>query len=226
VSEVPQQVLENQGEAIMIRLPADIRAQLAAAAPSGIDYASTTSPRGVVTAWCDLANSEELLPVGQTLLALGARLAMVSGLQPPPKEDEEEGQEDQLDEEATGDVEAAKHEKEVPKTFGGTPLDGASYEIDYHYVLGGDFLTVIAYVPAGGSIPSLTRYFRAADWPEREIMENYAIVVRDHPDPRRLFLDPAIDGAVLERLIPYSTLVNAASTKALWDKVLAAKGGA
>ena len=55
-------------------------------------------------------------------------------------------------------------------------------------------------------------------------MEMYNIAVRDHPDPRRLFIDPAIDTAVLERLIPYSTLVNAASTKALWDKILAQKG--
>ena len=93
-------------------------------------------------------------------------------------------------------------------------------------MLGGDFLTVIAYAPAGGSIPSLTPCFRSADWPEREMMESYSLVVRGHPDPRRLFLDPSIDGAVLERLIPYSTLVNAASTKALWDKVLAAKEGA
>jgi NADH:ubiquinone oxidoreductase subunit C len=153
------------------------------------------------------------------LLQLGARLAMVSALQPQKPEEEEQESEE-------GASEAAKPEKETPKTFGGTPIDGKSYELDYHFLLGGDFLTVIAYLPAGGSIPSLTPLFRAADWPEREIMENYSIIVRDHPNPRRLFLDPAIDSAVLERLIPFSTLVNAASTKALWDKVLAAKGGA
>jgi NADH:ubiquinone oxidoreductase subunit C len=203
----------------MIRLPDDIQAQLAAAAPGGIEYSSTTTPHGVVTGWCGLANSEDLLAVGKMLLQLGARLAMVSALQPPPPEEEEEDSDD-------GANDAPKPEKEVPKTFGGTPIDGKSYELDYHFVLGGDFLTVIADVPAGGSIPSLTPLFRAADWPEREIMENYSLIVRDHPDPRRLFLDPAIDAAVLERLIPFSTLVNAASTKALWDKVLAAKGGA
>ena len=201
----------------MTRLPADIQTQLAAAAPGGVKYTSTTT-QGVVTGWCDVANSEDLLAVGKMLLQLGARLAMVSALQPPAPEEEEDSDE--------GADDAAKPEKEVPKTFGGTPIDGKSYELDYHFVLGGDFLTVIAYVPAGGSIPSLTPLFRAADWPEREIMENYSLIVRDHPDPRRLFLDPAIDAAVLERLIPFSTLVNAASTKALWDKVLAAKGGA
>jgi NADH-quinone oxidoreductase subunit C len=201
----------------MTRLPADIQTQLAAAAPGGVEYSSTTT-QGVVTGWCDLANSQDLLSVGKTLLQLGARLAMVSALQPAAPEEEEESDDD------AGD--AAKAEKAAPKTFGGTPVDGKAYELDYHFVLGGDFLTVIAYVPAGGSIPSLTPLFRSADWPEREIMENYSLVIRDHPDPRRLFLDPAIDAAVLERLIPFSTLVNAASTKSLWDKVLAAKGGA
>jgi len=204
----------------MTRLPDDIEARLAAAAPSGIDYSSKTSPRGVVTAWCGLAMSEELLEVGKTLLPLGARLAMVSALQPGAPEEEESA------EDGSGGADASKPEKESPKTFGGTPLDGSSYEIDYHFALGRDVLTIVAYVPHSGSIPSLTPLFRSADWPERDMMEEYGIVVRDHPDPRRLFLDPAIDGAVLERLIPYSTLVNAASTKALWDKVLAARGGA
>ena len=205
----------------MTRLLEDIEARLAAAAPGGIDYSSTTSPHGAVTAWCGMANSEDLLSVGETLLRLGARLAMISALQPPAPEEEEEEEEP-----AEGEATAEKPAKEVPTTFGGTPIDGKSYEIDYHFVLGGDFLTVIAYLPAAGSISSLTPLFRSANWPEREIMENYSLVIRDHPNPRRLFLDPSIDAAALERLIPYSTLVNAASTKALWDKVLAAKGGA
>jgi NADH-quinone oxidoreductase subunit C len=200
----------------MTRL-ADLQAELAVAAPKGIDYSSTTSPRGDVTAWCGLAESEDLLTVGKMLLAHGARLAMITALKPAAPEEEES--------EETAEEAETKPEKEAAKTFGGTPLDGTSYEIDYHFALGGDVLTVIAYVPHGGSIPSLTPLFRSADWPERDMMEEYAIKVSGHPDPRRLFLDPAIDGAVLERLIPYSTLVNAASTKALWDKVLAAKGG-
>ena len=45
----------------------------------------------------------------------------------------------------------------------------------------------------------------------------------DHADPRRLFLDASIDGAVLERLIPFSTLTNAASTKGLWDRIFASQ---
>ncbi|MGO9486087.1 MAG: NADH-quinone oxidoreductase subunit C [Rhodomicrobium sp.] len=204
----------------MTRLPEDLDARLDAAAPGGIDFSSTATLHGVVSAWCGLANSADLVPVAKELLALGARLSMVSARQLPAPEEEEE------EEAAEGEAEAANPEKVPPKTFGGTPLDGTSYEIDYHFDLGGDTLTVIAYVPAGGSIASLTPYFRPADWPEREMMEMYSIAVPDHPDPRRLFVDPSIDKAVLERLIPYSVLVNAASTKALWDKVLSAKGGA
>jgi hypothetical protein len=207
----------------MTGLPETLQADLAAAAPSGIDYSSTASAHGDVTAWCGLAASEEILGVGKMLLALGARLAMVSAMQPAAPEEQED---EESAEEDAAEADATKPGKEPPKTFGGTPLDGTSYEIDYHFVLGGDFLTVLAYIPHGGSIPSLTPLFRAAGWPERDMMEEYAIEVRDHPDPRRLFIDPAIDGAVLERLIPYSTLVNAASTKALWDKVLAARGSA
>jgi len=203
----------------MTGLPDTLEARLSAAAPRGIDYSQSASRQGSVTVWCGLADSEDIFAVGKALRALGARLAMVSALQLPKPEAEDE------EEPAEGEAEAEQKEA-APQTFGGTPIDGSSYEIDYHFALGGDFLTVIAYVPRGGSVPSLTPLFRSANWPEREIMEIYAIVVRDHPDPRRLFLDPAIDGAVLERLIPYSTLVNAASTKELWDKVAAAKGGA
>jgi NADH:ubiquinone oxidoreductase subunit C len=122
--------------------------------------------------------------------------------------------------------EAAKAEPAAPPmTFGGTPRDGTSYEIAYHFDLGGDTLTLLVYVPAGGSIASLTRLFRTADWNERELMELYAIAVRDHPDPRRLFIDKSIDPAVFERLIPFSTLVNAASTDSLWKKIMSAKAG-
>ncbi len=202
----------------MNRLPGFLADRLRAAASSGIEFSATATRQGVVSAWCGLANNGELVPVAQLLLDLGARLSMLSARQLPAPEEEEE-------EAAEGEAQAAKPEQGPPKTFGGTPLDGTSYEIDYHFDLGGDTLTVIAYVPAGGSIASLTPYFRTADWPEREIMEMYNIAIPDHPDPRRLFIDPAIDKAVLERLIPYSVLVNAASTKALWDKVLSAKGG-
>ena len=206
----------------MTRLPQDMEMKLAVAAPAGIEFSSTATQHGVLSACCGLASGNDLVPVAKMLADMGARLSMVSARQPPAPEEEEDDEEEASEDEAHAD----RAEKEVPKTFGGTPLDGTSYEIDYHFDLGGDTLTVIAYLPQGGLLGSLTSYFRTADWPEREMMEMYNIAIPNHPDPRRLFIDPSIDTAVLERLIPYSVLVNAASTKSLWDKVLSAKGGA
>jgi NADH-quinone oxidoreductase subunit C len=194
----------------MTILPDELESHLAAAAPAGIQYRSKTDAKSVCTAWCTLASKDELLPAAALLKEMGARLSTVTVLQPKapnlpkPKEGEPP--------------------PTYPTFFGGVVNDGKSYEIDYHFDIDGDTLTLIVHVPGGGEVDSLTPLFRAADWPEREAMEFYGLVVRSHPDPRRLFIDPAIDGAVLERLIPYSTLVNSASTKGLWEKILALKG--
>lgn len=95
-------------------------------------------------------------------------------------------------------------------------------EISYHFDLDGTTLTITVELPLkGAQIPSLTPIFRNADWNEREFMELYDIQVTGHPDPRRLFLDPSIEPAAFERLIPYSTFSNGANGKALWDKVIA-----
>jgi NADH:ubiquinone oxidoreductase subunit C len=208
----------------MSRLPEDIEARLRAAAPSGVEYAKQADPHGVTVAWAGLANRDDLLIVAELLRGLGARLSIITAAQPPaPGEDEEEASEG---EESQHGGDASRTEPAgPPTTFGGTPRDGTSYEIAYHFDLGGDTLTVLVYVPAGGSVASLTPLFRTADWNERELMELYAIAVPGHPDPRRLFIDKSIDPAVFERLIPYSTLVNAASTDSLWKKIMNAKAG-
>jgi hypothetical protein len=200
-------------------LPEDIETRLAAAAPTGIRFEKVTDAHGTVVGWVELANRAELLAVGGLLEGLGARLSMTTASQPTAPEPEEE-------EESEGDADEAKAEKAPALTFGGTPMDGTSYELAYHFDIGGDTLTVIAHVPQGGEIDSLTPLFRTADWGEREMMELYSLHVRNHPDPRRLFIDQTIDPAVFERLIPFSTLVNAASTKGLWEKVLNKKGDA
>lgn len=209
----------------MSRLPQDLEARLTAAAPAGVEFSAETDQYGVTVAWLGLASAGDLSPVAALLKDMGARLSMITCTQPSVPEEEEE---DEDDENEDGEAKAEAEPKETPKTFGGTPLDGTSYEIDYHFDIAGDALTIIAYVPQGGSIPSLTPLFRNADWHEREMMELYAVKVTDHPDPRRLFLDASVDGAVLERLIPFSTLVNAASTKGLWERLTAAgkKGAA
>lgn len=191
-------------------MPNDIETRLADTAPAGIQYRATTDDKSVVTAWCVLANADDLLPVGRLLKRIGARLSTITVFQPKaaavakPKEGEEA--------------------PPLPTFLGGTPQDGKTYEIDYHFDIDGDTLTITAHVGTGGSIDSLTPLYRAADWPERELMELYALVVRDHPNPKRLFLDESIEPAVFERLIPYSTLVNSAASKSIWEKIMAQTG--
>ena len=196
----------------MSKLPENLEGVLAPAAPAGMELTTRIDAKGVTSAWCRLANKDNLLAVARLLKEKGARLSTITILQPKappappaPKEGEEA--------------------PPLPTFFGGVAKDGKSFEVSYHFDVDGDTLTVVAYVPYGGAIDSLTPLYRAADWPERELMELYSIVVQNHPDPRRLFIDPAIDGAVLERLIPFSALANAATTKGLWEQILAQTGG-
>lgn len=191
---------------------ADFASLLAAAAPAGIKYTLVAGAKGVAAAWCSLASQDDLLAAAARLKHQGARLSTITIFQPkappaPPAPKE-------------GETAAP------PPTFFGEQVvsDGKAYEIDYHFDIDGDTLTLVVHVVGSGEIDSLTPLFRNADWPERELMELYNIVVRRHPNPRPLFIDPGIDGAVLERLIPYSTLVNSATTKGLWEKILAQKG--
>ncbi|GFK94689.1 NADH-quinone oxidoreductase subunit 5 [Fundidesulfovibrio magnetotacticus] len=93
-------------------------------------------------------------------------------------------------------------------------------EIAYHFDLDGVVLTVNVCVHSEPPrVPSIARWFRNADWNEREFMELYGIEVENHPNPRRLFLDQSLDQGELDRLIPLSTMMNGASTKTLWEKV-------
>jgi NADH-quinone oxidoreductase subunit C len=200
----------------MSKLPDDFENRLRIAAPGGIELTQNTDAKGVTLVWCSLANKDELRDVAALIKAIDGRLSTISAFQPKAPEAEEE--------EESGE-EGAEKEAKMPMTFGGTPLDGTSYTISYHFDIDGDTLTVSVFVPAGGAVDSLTPLFRNADWTEREFMEAYAIQVKGHPDPRRLFVDPAIDGAVLERLIPFSMLVNSASTKGLWEKIIGIKKG-
>lgn len=203
----------------MTKFVAEVEQLLSTAAPGGIELRKETDSKGVTTAWCSLADKNDLFPVAAALKKLAARLSTMSFFQPlPPEPAEEEAP-------AEGEEAAAPKEPEPHRAFGGTVIDGHTYQVVYHFDLDGDTLSVVVFVPAGGAVQSLTPLYRAADWTERELMELYAIRVADHPNPKRLFVDESIEGAVLERLIPYSTLVNAASTKALWDKIIGDKGG-
>ena len=57
-------------------------------------------------------------------------------------------------------------------------------------------------------VPSITPYFRNADWHEREFREMYNIEVLNHPNPKRLFLDERLDAGIMAKLIPFSSLVH------------------
>lgn len=99
------------------------------------------------------------------------------------------------------------------------------HEIAYHFDIDGATLTLTVHLPEGeNEIDSITPLFRNADWNEREFMELYDLMVRGHPNPKRLFIDASIDPAVLQRFIPFSDMVNAASTKSLWEKIMAQRG--
>jgi Ni,Fe-hydrogenase III component G len=100
----------------------------------------------------------------------------------------------------------------------------AGLEIAYHFDLEGVALTVtVALDEDGRSVPSITPWFKNADWNEREFSELYGIEATGHPDPRRLFLDKEHDAGILEKMIPLSTMMNGASTSTLWEKVFSGR---
>lgn len=201
----------------MTALPEDLEQRLQAAAPGGIALTRNLTAKGVAVLWCELADKADLKPAAAALKEIGGRLSTISAFQPKPAEPDDD---DDKTEGEEGDA-------AVPQTsLGGVAIDGESYEIAYHFDLDGNTLTLIVFLPIdAGTVESLTPLFRNADWSERELMEIYNIQVVGHPNPRRLFLDESVEPAVLERLIPFSALVNAASTKSLWEQILASKGG-
>src|SRR5690242_12231564 len=132
--------------------PADIESRLAAAAPAGIRFRQSDDAKGVATAWCTLAGSSDLLPVASLLKAIGARLSTITVLQPkaPP---------------APPAPKEGETAPPAPTFLGGVAQDGKTYEIDYHFDIDGDTLTLVVHVPFGGQVDSLTPLYRAADWP-------------------------------------------------------------
>jgi len=106
-----------------------------------------------------------------------------------------------------------------------SPLPSDVHEIAYHFDIDGDTLTLTVHLPEGErDIASITPLFRNANWNEREFMELYDLNVVGHPNPTRLFIDDDIDPAVLQKFIPFSEMVNAASTKSLWEKIMSQRG--
>jgi Ni,Fe-hydrogenase III component G len=102
--------------------------------------------------------------------------------------------------------------------------------IAYHFSLDSVLLTVTVriYDPETMEklpVPSITPWFRNADWNEREFKEMFNIDIIGHPDPRRLFLDERLDAGIMTSLIPFSALLHSAGSKDLWERVMAEKAG-
>lgn len=96
--------------------------------------------------------------------------------------------------------------------------------ICYEFVLQGVvYSTTIKLTPEQDAVPSITPIFANADWHEREMMELYGIKIIGHPDPKRLFLDDELDKGLMGQMVPLSIMMNGASSKDLWERILAAK---
>lgn len=102
--------------------------------------------------------------------------------------------------------------------------------IAYHFVVDNMAITVTVriYDPetfAKLPVPSITPWFRNADWNEREFNEMFNIEIIDHPNPKRLFLDERLDAGIMTKLIPFSTMANGAGSQTLWERVMEEKAG-
>lgn len=94
--------------------------------------------------------------------------------------------------------------------------------LEYHFDVGGAVVTVIVPLdPAENRVPTITPWFRNADWNEREASELYDIHVDGNTNPDRLFLDDSIDQGILNEVIPLSIMMNGACTKDLWEHLTA-----
>lgn len=102
-----------------------------------------------------------------------------------------------------------------------TLLADPENDIAYHFDVNGYTLNIVAPLdPMDVSVPTITPWFRNADWNERELMELYDIHVEGHPNPRRLFLDDSIGEGVLNEAIPLTILMNGACSRDLWERVM------
>lgn len=98
--------------------------------------------------------------------------------------------------------------------------------VAYHFDVQGYTLTLtVPLDPQENSIPSITPWFRNADWNEREFAELYDVHVTGNTNPKRLFLDSDIDEGILNEIIPLTVLMNGACTTDLWEKLMLANSG-
>lgn len=104
-----------------------------------------------------------------------------------------------------------------------TVLSDPENDVAYHFDINGYTLNIVVQLsPIEVSVPTITPWFRNADWNEREFMELYDIHVEGHPNPRRLFLHDDIEEGVLNEAIPLTILMNGACSRDLWERVMEA----
>jgi len=70
-------------------------------------------------------------------------------------------------------------------TITGLALEGGETQVIYHYALGTTPYNFCVRTH-GNSLPSITPVTPAANWPEREIADLYAVHFTGHPNPDRL----------------------------------------
>lgn len=96
--------------------------------------------------------------------------------------------------------------------------------LEYHFDVDGATVTLIVSLEhkEDRGVPTITPWFRNADWHEREAAELYGVRVRGNPNSRRLFLDPSLDAGVLRQIVPLTVMMNGACTRDLWERVMLA----
>ena len=97
------------------------------------------------------------------------------------------------------------------------PITTLAYHFDAH---GYTLTLVVPLNPAENSVPTITPWFRNADWNEREFAELFDVHVFGNTNPKRLFLDPDIDQGILNEVIPLTIMMNGACTKDMWERVM------
>lgn len=96
------------------------------------------------------------------------------------------------------------------------------HNIVYHFDVNGVMLNITLFVD-DKSVPSITPFFKSADWTERELSELYGIALENHPNPKRLFIDDAIKEEVLKEYYTLSSMMSGKINETLWSRIKAQK---
>ncbi len=97
-------------------------------------------------------------------------------------------------------------------------------ELCYHFDVDGTIYNLtVAQNREWPIVPSITPEFANGYWLGREMMDLFSVKVTDHPNPKRLFLDEKLDAGLVATAVPLSVMMNGASSKDLWERILGEK---